>query len=635
MALIIEDRVKETSTSVGTGAFTLAGAMTGYKAFSSVCTNADTLYYTIQGVDGSGSPTAEWEVGVGSWGTGGILTRSVVLSSSNADTIVNFSSGDKQVWIDVPASQIKTFSPATVVDVSSTAYEEVATLPNATTCTVNQEFVYVNNGEYDKIIKDFSGTTIGYLEKQTSTTIKCLNNSTSAGEWLEDLARVGVIKESVFNTIIGSSSNVSSVQLDSNRQAVITWGGDGVYCTVYNSDTNVFGSPTLVRTTGANITACYAVIADTDKIIVVSILNAAVESTILTFSGATVTVGAPTTLTLSSNIIVNLGIPYLVRVGNSSSFAWLYTRSSNITEVRVVSVSGTTSTIGSATTISAQSACAVYSMSDTTFTAVCTNTSGASTTVQTFSVSGTTITAGTAAVVAGGIFSRSMKLTDGRIIVSISSNAGILVATISGTTTTVSNLFFSNGGRAIVDWVEISPTKVLFAAHNASSLLIASEMQHALIDGAGVVTLSTAIPVPAGSAYRFTSKSGTNAEFFSGVGGAAVGMLVDSSSSTPSVSYHFTSLQAAGTQASNNATGEFAPNMMPSRGGLIMIQPISSVQSYSIKNGRLRRERAYTIPTYQTNPNTVVYTGSINRRIIFRPVGAGGNSVAFSVLESV
>lgn len=119
MALIIEDRVKETSTSTGTGAFTLAGAVTGFKAFSSVCTNADTLYYTIQGVDGSGSPTAEWEVGVGSWGTGGVLTRSFVLSSSNANTSVNFSAGDKEVWIDVPASQIKSFSSSSVTDFTS------------------------------------------------------------------------------------------------------------------------------------------------------------------------------------------------------------------------------------------------------------------------------------------------------------------------------------------------------------------------------------------------------------------------------------------------------------------------------------------------------------------------------------
>jgi hypothetical protein len=116
MAQIIADRVKETSTSTGTGAFTLAGAMTGFKTFSSVCANSDTVYYAIQGVDGTGSPTAEWEVGFGSWGTGGVLTRTTVYSSSNANALVNFSAGDKQVWIDAPANWLSKVDASSVTD---------------------------------------------------------------------------------------------------------------------------------------------------------------------------------------------------------------------------------------------------------------------------------------------------------------------------------------------------------------------------------------------------------------------------------------------------------------------------------------------------------------------------------------
>jgi hypothetical protein len=119
MAQIIADRVKETSTSTGTGAFTLAGAMTGFKTFSSVCANSDTVYYTIQGVDGSGNPTAEWEVGFGSWGVGGVLTRTTVYSSSNANTTVNFSAGDKQVWIDAPANWLTKVDASSVTDFAS------------------------------------------------------------------------------------------------------------------------------------------------------------------------------------------------------------------------------------------------------------------------------------------------------------------------------------------------------------------------------------------------------------------------------------------------------------------------------------------------------------------------------------
>lgn len=113
MAQIVADRVKETSTSTGTGAFTLAGAMTGFRAFSAVCANADTVHYAIQGVDAGGNPSGEWEIGLGSWGTGNILTRATILSSSNSGSTVSFASGTKHVWIDVPASQLVTLLPHT------------------------------------------------------------------------------------------------------------------------------------------------------------------------------------------------------------------------------------------------------------------------------------------------------------------------------------------------------------------------------------------------------------------------------------------------------------------------------------------------------------------------------------------
>lgn len=104
MALIVADRIKETSTTTGTGAFTLAGAMTAFQAFSAVCTSpSDTCYYCIQAVDSGGNPTGEWEVGLGTYSAANTLTRTTVLSSSNAGSAVSFSAGTKQVWIDITA----------------------------------------------------------------------------------------------------------------------------------------------------------------------------------------------------------------------------------------------------------------------------------------------------------------------------------------------------------------------------------------------------------------------------------------------------------------------------------------------------------------------------------------------------
>ena len=101
MALVINDRVKETSTSTGTGTFALAGAQTGFDSFANGIGGSNTTYYAIfnQG-------TSEWEVGLGTLNAGGtILTRTTVLTSSNSDTTVTFTSGTKDVFCTLPASK--------------------------------------------------------------------------------------------------------------------------------------------------------------------------------------------------------------------------------------------------------------------------------------------------------------------------------------------------------------------------------------------------------------------------------------------------------------------------------------------------------------------------------------------------
>lgn len=105
MALVIADRIKETTTTTGTGALTLLGAMTGFRAFSAKCSVGDTCYYAIQAVDSVGSPTGDWECGLGTYSSVNTLTRTTVTSSSNSDSAVNFSAGTKQVYICVPAAQ--------------------------------------------------------------------------------------------------------------------------------------------------------------------------------------------------------------------------------------------------------------------------------------------------------------------------------------------------------------------------------------------------------------------------------------------------------------------------------------------------------------------------------------------------
>jgi hypothetical protein len=103
MPLVIKDRVKETSTTTGTGTFTLAGAATGFQSFSAIG-NGNTTFYTIALVGGS-----EWEVGIGTYTSSGTtLSRDTILSSSNSGNAVNFSAGTKDVFVTYPSERALT-----------------------------------------------------------------------------------------------------------------------------------------------------------------------------------------------------------------------------------------------------------------------------------------------------------------------------------------------------------------------------------------------------------------------------------------------------------------------------------------------------------------------------------------------
>jgi hypothetical protein len=98
MALVLADRVQETTTTTGTGTVTLAGAVSGYQTFAAVG-DGNSTYYTIAG-------GAEWEVGIGTYtASGTTLSRTTVISSSNSGSLVNFSAGTKNVFVTYPAAR--------------------------------------------------------------------------------------------------------------------------------------------------------------------------------------------------------------------------------------------------------------------------------------------------------------------------------------------------------------------------------------------------------------------------------------------------------------------------------------------------------------------------------------------------
>ena len=103
MALKLNDRVKETSTTTGTGTLNLSGAVTAFETFVAGIGDGNTTYYAIVNRDED-----EWEVGLGTVtdATTDTLARTTVISSSNSDSATNFSAGTKDVFCTLPASKI-------------------------------------------------------------------------------------------------------------------------------------------------------------------------------------------------------------------------------------------------------------------------------------------------------------------------------------------------------------------------------------------------------------------------------------------------------------------------------------------------------------------------------------------------
>jgi hypothetical protein len=101
MALVLKDRIKQESSTLGTGTVTLAATYDGYSSFASFYSDGEEVYYTISNTE---TGVTEWEVGRGTYSSG-TLARDTVLSSTNSNNLVNFTSGIKEVFVTYPADR--------------------------------------------------------------------------------------------------------------------------------------------------------------------------------------------------------------------------------------------------------------------------------------------------------------------------------------------------------------------------------------------------------------------------------------------------------------------------------------------------------------------------------------------------
>lgn len=165
MALVLADRVQDLTLTTGTGTVTLTGTPTvGYQSFGAAIGNGNTTYYTITG-------GSQFEVGIGTYTAAGTsLSRDTVLSSSNGGALVNFSAGEKTVFVTYPAERSVNADAAGNVNISVTGNAATATRATNLASGAAGSVPYQTAANTTAFLASASGVLVGGNPPTFSTT---------------------------------------------------------------------------------------------------------------------------------------------------------------------------------------------------------------------------------------------------------------------------------------------------------------------------------------------------------------------------------------------------------------------------------------------------------------------------------
>ena len=214
MAFVVADRVRESSTTTGTGSMTLAGAVIGYQSFGSAIGAGNTTYYTI-----SNPGVNEWEVGIGTVGSG-TLARTTVLASSTGGTAVSFTAGSKDVFVTYPAEGA-VFADNAITLTNKTISGSSNTLSNIGNSSLTNSKVTIGSTD---VSLGATATTLAGLTSVTATTFTgALSGNASTATSLAGGAASQIPYQSGLGTTAFLANGSSGQFLKSNGASAPSW----------------------------------------------------------------------------------------------------------------------------------------------------------------------------------------------------------------------------------------------------------------------------------------------------------------------------------------------------------------------------------------------------------------------------
>ena len=441
MALALKDRVKETTTTTGTGTVTLAGAASGFQSFAAVGDGNQTFYAIVDSASG------DWEVGVGTYTSSGTtLSRTTVVSSSNAGSLVNFGAGSKDVFVTYPSSRSVYLDAAgsavTTLDIgtlgASTANITTANITSGTVSTTPTSGNDITNKTY---VDTLAASGIHFHQPvmvESPTNLNATYNNGTAG--------------------VGATLTNAGTQVELIIDGIFTSPGDRVL--VY-SQTNPIENGIYVVTVVGTVSTNWVLTraSDADTYVINSANGLSEGSTVFVQLGAT---GAGETYTCNTSGVITFGTTNITFAQISS--AQIYSAGTGLslsgTQFSITNT-GTAGTYGDAATVPVITTNAQGQVTSVTPTAIAISGAAVSGNIsgQAGSVANA-LTAGTYLTAAGtydGSAARTFAVdatdanTASKVVARDASgnfSAGTITATLSGAATSATTATNLAGGAA-------------------------------------------------------------------------------------------------------------------------------------------------------------------------------------------